>query len=192
MIHDVLRAILLAAILSWMTGCGSPGSLLDTAEDDEAPAATAPYRLAAGDVVSIRVYGEDDLTRDRIRLTDFGTLTLPFGYLDPRGMTLAELQQTIADGLRGRFLVNPRVSVTIDEYRPFFIQGQVERPGGYPYQPRLNVRKALSLAGGAKERAALNKIFIVRETDPRNKPVRATLNTSVAPGDTIIVEESFF
>lgn len=189
--RDLLRSVLLACVLSSLAGCGSHGSLLDTAED-EAPVPSAPYRLAAGDVISIRVYGEDDLTRDRIRLTDFGTLTLPFGYLDPRGMTLAELQQTIADGLRGRFLVNPRVSVTIDEYRPFFIQGQVERPGGYPYQSRLTIRKALALAGGPKERAALNKIFIVRETDPRNVPVRATLNTSVAPGDTIIVEESFF
>ena len=161
-------------------------------EEAAAPASNEPYRLSTGDVISIRVLGEDDLTRDKIRLGDSGTLTLPFGYLEARGMTVAELQQAITNGLRGRFLVNPRVAVTVDEYRPFFIQGQVERPGGYPYQPGLNVRKAVSLAGGFKERASTTKIFIVREKDKTNRPARVTVNSAVTPGDTIIVEESFF
>ena len=65
--------------------------------------------------------------------------------------------------------MNPQVSVFVEEYRPFFINGMVEKPGGYPYQPGLNIRKAVSLAGGFKERASLNKIFVVREgdADPR-------------------------
>lgn len=182
-------ASLLALLL---TACSSPAPIDEVAETAAASASAEPYRLSAGDVISIRVHGEDDLTRERIRLSDAGTITLPFGYLDPRGRTVAELQQAITDGLRGRFLVNPRVSVSIEEYRPFFIQGQIERPGGYPYQPGLNVRKAVSLAGGFKERASLTKILVVRESDRTNQPARVTLNSPVAPGDTIIVEESFF
>lgn len=185
--------IILWFVLAAVSGCSSPGPTAeDISEEAAAPATSEPYRLSTGDVISIRVLGEDDLTRDKIRLGDSGALTLPFGYIDARGMTVGELQQAITNGLRGRFLVNPRVAVTIDEYRPFFIQGQVERPGGYPYQPGLNVRKAVSLAGGFKERASPTKIFVVREKDKTNRPARVTVNSAVAPGDTIIVEESFF
>jgi len=94
--------------------------------------------------------------------------------------------------LRGRFLVDPHVAVTIDEYRPFFIQGQVQKPGGYPYQPELNVRKAVSIAGGFRERASLSKIFVVRENDKTNTPAHVDLNSPIGPGDTVTVEESFF
>lgn len=156
------------------------------------PAVPEQYTLAPGDVISIRVYGEDDLTRDKIRLTDTTILTLPFGNLVARGLTISELQKAIADGLRGRFLVDPRVSVTIDEYRPFFIQGQVQKPGGYPYQPGLNVRRAVSIAGGFRERASMSKIFVVRENDKTNMPAKVDLNSPIAPGDTVTVEESFF
>jgi polysaccharide export outer membrane protein len=138
------------------------------------------------------VYGEDDLTRDKIRLTDTTILTLPFGNLVARGLTISKLQKAIADGLRGRFLVDPHVSVTIDEYRPFFIQGQVQKPGGYPYQPGLNVRKAVSIAGGFRERASTSKIFVVRENDRTNTPAKVDLNSPIGPGDTVTVEESFF
>ena len=68
----------------------------------------------------------------------------------------------------------------------------VERPGGYPFQPGLNVRKAVSLAGGFKERASLNKVFVVREGDPAQKPQKVDVNAEIGPGDTITVEESFF
>ncbi len=180
----------LLMLIGMAGGCSTPSPHEEEAES--AAAAAEPYRLAAGDIISIRVLGEDDLTRERIRLTESTALTLPFGFLDPRGKTTDELQRSITEALRGRFLVNPRVSVNIEEFRPFFIQGQVERPGAYPYQPGLNVRKAVSLAGGFKERASLTKIYAVREKSGGNKPVRVNLNSTVSPGDTIIVEESFF
>ncbi|MDD2684789.1 MAG: polysaccharide export protein [Gallionella sp.] len=150
------------------------------------------YRLGAGDVLTIRVYGEDDLTREKLRLPDSGVVSFPFGDLMALGMTVSNFEAKIADGLRGRFLVNPRVSISIEEYRPFFIYGQVEKPGGYPFQPGLNVRKAVSLAGGFKERASLSKIFVVREGGMGNRAEKIDLNTSVWPGDTVTVEESFF
>lgn len=156
------------------------------------PAEVEQYRLAPGDVISIRVFGEDDMTRDKIRLTDTTILSLPFGNLVARGLTVTELQKAVADGLRGGFLVDPRVSVTIDEYRPFFMQGQVQKPGGYPYQPGLNVRRAVSIAGGFRERASQSKIFVVRENDRTHTPVKVDLNSPIGPGDTVTVEESFF
>lgn len=163
------------------------------AEEKPSAGALSSYRLGAGDVVTIRVFGEEDLSKEKIRLTDAGTVPYPvLGEIRVLGMTVGDLERMIANGLRGRYLVNPRVSVQIDEYRPFYINGMVDKPGGYPFQPGLTIRKAASLAGGFKERASLNKIFIIREHDPDQRPQKVDLNTPVYPGDIITVEESFF
>lgn len=151
------------------------------------------YKLAAGDVITIRVFGEDDLSREKIRLSDAGTIPYPvLGEVKALGLTIGAIEKSITDGLRGGYLVNPRVSVTIEEYRPFYINGMVTNPGGYPYQPGLTVLKAASLAGGFKERASFSKISIIRENDPKNQPQKVDINAQVNPGDTIFIEESFF
>jgi polysaccharide biosynthesis/export protein VpsN len=164
--------------------------------DADAPPKTdtmSRYLLATGDVISITVFGEDDLKREKIRLTDAGTISYPvLGEIQVRGKTIGELEKLLTEGLRGSYLVNPRVSVTIDEYRPYFINGQVSNNGSFPYQPGLTVRKAVSIAGGFKERASMNKIFIVRDGDPTNTQVKVDLNAPVQPGDIITVGESFF
>lgn len=157
------------------------------------PSGLSVYKLSAGDVISIRVLGEDDLNREKIRLTDAGSISYPaLGEIRVMNMTIGDLEKIITDGLRGRFLVNPKVSVQIDEYRPFYINGMVDKPGGYPFQPGLTVRKAASLAGGFKERASVNKVFIIRESDPAQRSQNASLNSPVYPGDIVTVEESFF
>jgi len=151
------------------------------------------YRLASGDVISIQVLGEDDLKREKIRLSDAATISYPIlGEIKLFGKTVAELEALIRDGLKGRYLVNPQVTVTIVEYRNFFINGQVERPGGYPYSPGLTVRKAVSIAGGFKERASKEKIFVISDDDRSQTPRRVDQNSVVKPGDIITVEESFF
>jgi polysaccharide export outer membrane protein len=151
------------------------------------------YQLAAGDVITIRVFGEDDLGRENVRLTDAGTIPYPvLGEVKAKGRTIGEIEKFITAGLDGRYLINPRVSVTIEEYRPFYINGMVDKPGGYPFQPGLTVLKASSLAGGFKERASFSKITIIRESDPKAGPQKADINTPVHPGDTIFIEESFF
>ena len=151
------------------------------------------YRLSTGDVISITVYGEDDLKKEKTRLTDAGTISYPvLGEIQVRGKTVGELEKILTDGLRGSYLVNPRVAVTIDEYRPYFINGQVTNNGSFPFQPGLTVRKAISIAGGFKERASLSKITIVRDGDATNTVVKVDLNAPVQPGDIITVGESFF
>ena len=156
-------------------------------------ASVSNYRLGSGDVVTVQVLGEDDLKRERIRLSDAATISYPIlGEIRLLGKTVGELETLIRDGLKGRYLVNPQVTVTINEYRNFFINGQVEKPGGYAFIPGLTVRKAISLAGGFKERAAKDKIFLIREDDRSQKPQRVDQNASIGPGDILTVEESFF
>src|SRR5262249_19511961 len=142
------------------------------------------YKLGSGDMISVRVLGEEDLKREKVRLSDAGTLSFPIlGEIRVKGMTVGALEQYIARGLKGRYLLNPQVTVTIDEYRNFFVNGMVEKPGGYPYSPGLTVRKAISLAGGFRERASREKINIIRDDDPSQTSRRVDLNTAILPGD---------
>ncbi|MEO8383927.1 MAG: polysaccharide biosynthesis/export family protein [Betaproteobacteria bacterium] len=151
------------------------------------------YKLGVGDVISVQVIGEDDLKREKIRLSDAGTLSFPYlGEIRVRGMTVGALEEYITNGLKGRYLLNPQVTVTIHEYRSFFVNGQVDKPGGYAFVPGLTVRKAISMAGGFKERASKEKINVIREDDVKGMPQRVQLEAPVLPGDIITVEESFF
>jgi len=155
------------------------------------------YRLGSGDVISIYVLGEDELKREKVRLTDAGTIQYAMlGEMRIMGLTLGELEQKITSGLKkGLYLIDPKVIVSIDEYRPFFINGEVYKPGGYPYVPGLTVLKAVSLAGGFKDRASKTNIFVIRDSDSKNTQLareKVELNTSIYPGDILIIEASFF
>ena len=161
-----------------------------------APAPTPlSYTLGPGDEVNIQVFGEPELSQ-RLKIAVNGRMNFPFlGELDAAGLMTSELEQRIADGLRGDFLVDPKVSVTITEYRPFFVNGQVKNPGSFPFQPGLTVRKALSLAGGLTERASEKRVNLISENDKhqggsKGRPVR--MEDLVASGDIITVDESFF
>jgi protein involved in polysaccharide export with SLBB domain len=173
-----------------LSGCVSQPVL---PEAQQALVEPEEYRLGVGEIISIRVYGgEEELTFPRIRLNDRAVLALPFGDFPTFGHTTRELETAITNKLKGQYLLRPRVWVNIEEYRPFFMQGQVMRPGGYPYQPGLSVLRAITIAGGFRERASQRKIFVVRENDKTNTPVKVDLKSAVRPGDTVIVEESFF
>lgn len=194
-----MRACLIVAYLIVSLVSAGCADLFERPGTAVGPVAAAPYvepqeyRLNTGDVLSVRVYGGDEEIRvERMRLDGSGMLVLPFGNFTVKGRTARELETAITDNVKGRLLRNPRVSVTIDEYRPFFVDGQVGRPGAYPYQPGLTVRKAITIAGGLRDRASLKKIFVVREGDKTSTPLNVGLNSPVGPGDTINVEESFF
>ena len=148
------------------------------------------YRLAPGEKVAISVFGEDDLSMN-VTLADDGVLKYPFlGDIRVAGLTVPELERAIADGLRGDYLINPEVTVTIQQFRPFFLRGEVNRPGSYEYQPGLTVEKALTLAGGLSPRAARGKIQMKRANSDSFD--RADTDDPVHSGDVINVPQSFF
>lgn len=150
------------------------------------------YRLGPGDIIKISVFGENDLSIES-RLPHLGIINYPFlGDIKVVGLTASELEETIYEGLLGDYLINPSVSVTIVEYRPFFIDGEVKKPGGYPYQPGLSVNKAAALAGGYTERASKTKIQIAREVDGVRQTLTALDTDIVLPGDIVTVNQSFF
>lgn len=150
------------------------------------------YRLGSGDVIKISVFGQDDLSLTT-RLPLLGVINYPFlGDIEAVGVTASELEATIYKGLKGDYLVDPSVSITIIEYRPFFIDGEVKKPGGYPYQPGLSVDKAAALAGGYTERASRTKIVIIRDLAGEQKTYQATTSDTVLPGDIVTIQQTFF
>lgn len=184
----------LGLVVGWIMLCHAGLAQADTfdAQGSRAWADSNAYKLGSGDMININVYGEEDYKREKLRLTGNGVISFPFGDVSATGKTLAQLEKAIQDGLKQGYLVNPQVSVSIQEYRPFFIYGQVEKPGGYSFQPGLTVRQAVSLGGGFKERASKDKIFVVRERDLQHTSQHIDLSGPVFPGDTLTVEESFF
>lgn len=177
--NTYLRAVVTAALLLIASFANAQGEAL------------SDYRLGSGDLLSIQVFGEEDLSME-IRLSDAGTIAYPFlGELKVLNMTIGKLSQTITHGLADGYLVNPNVSITVVEYRQFFINGEVKEPGGYPYQPGLTLQKAVALAGGFTERASKSKLYVAHE-DQTGDPRLVQLNTQIKPGDVITIEQSFF
>ena len=157
-----------------------------------ASAEDTQYRLGSGDLLSIQVFGEEDLSMD-VKIGEKATISYPFiGELTLRGKTTREVEDEITQGLLGDYLIEPRVTVSIAEFRPFFISGEVEKPGSYPYQPGLTLRKAVSLAGGFTERASRSKIYVATNDAENDRGELIEMDDPISPDVVITVEQSFF
>lgn len=150
------------------------------------------YRLSSDDIISITVFNEPDLDVNEARISNEGTVSLPLlGQVVVEGLTTLQIEQKIASLLLDGYLKKPNVTVSIAEYRPFYINGEVVKPGSYPYRKGLTVEKAITLAGGFTERASRKNIRLISEDD-QEESEKVSLNEPVSPGDIITVSESFF
>jgi protein involved in polysaccharide export with SLBB domain len=151
-----------------------------------------PYRLGAGDTVKVTVYGHADLSAES-EIDGEGRISLPLvQHVNAAGLTPAELEAAVADKLKPDYLKNPRVSVEVVNYRPFYILGEVKTPGSYPYVSGMSVINAVAVAGGFTYRARTKK-FLINRTDGRNRQkIEAAPGTLVLPGDVIEIPERFF
>ena len=157
-----------------------------------AQAADPIYRLDSGDKVRVTVFGERDLSGE-FDVSGEGVISMPLiGAVSAQGRSLSELQEVIAEKLRDGYLKNPRVSADVLNYRPFYIVGEVEDPGSYPFVSGMTVLNAVALGGGFTYRADEEDIYIIRGTDATRTPELATPDTVVLPGDIVRVEERFF
>jgi polysaccharide export outer membrane protein len=157
-----------------------------------AGAEEAEYRLGAGDQVRVTVFGQQDLSGE-FTVDGGGVVSLPLiGNVPAGGATVRELSTRIADKLQPDYLRNPRVNVEVLNYRPFYIIGEVNKPGSYPFVNGMTVINAVALAGGYTYRARANEVMVTRSNDPERKKQRAQHDTVVMPGDVIEVPERFF
>ncbi|WP_028023173.1 polysaccharide biosynthesis/export family protein [Enterovibrio calviensis] len=154
-------------------------------------ATTEQYVLDDGDYISINVYGEEDLSM-QILLSTRGRFDYPYlGRLEAAGKSVSQLQRIIESGLRGDYLIDPKVTVNVVKFRKFYVNGEVHHPGGYDYQPGLTIGKAIAIAGGFTDRASRDDI---QKTEAKNGSTQKNvgLSQAVGPGDIIVVDQSFF
>ena len=121
------------------------------------------YQIKPGDVLSISVWGEEQLQGTALVTPDGGFSFPLVGHLNARGRTAAELQQIVRERLLN-YLSDPVVTVSLQEINgnTIYVIGQVNNPGEFVMQRSVDVMQALSMAGGTTTFASLNDILILR------------------------------
>jgi polysaccharide export outer membrane protein len=150
------------------------------------------YRLDAGDRLRIVVFGQEGLT-NTYAIDAGGSITMPLiGSVPARGRTPAGLAAEITGKLRNGYIRAPSVAVEIESYRPFFILGEVQAPGQYPYVPNMSVESAVAIAGGFSPRARRDSVTLTHTDSTGPMRVVVPLGTGLSPGDTVLVGERWF
>lgn len=184
-----MRRLILVALLALATSAHAENSL------------NAPYRINPGDILTVFVWNEKDLSQELLVHPD-GKIGLPLvGQLTAGGLTTEELQNNIIDGL-GKFMKDkPSVAVSIKQTagNKIYVLGKVNRPGDYPINRPTDIMQALAMAGGLNAFAAESSINVLhREKDGTQKAIRFRysdvkggdeLNTNVMldSGDIVVV-----
>ena len=152
------------------------------------------YRIADGDKLKVTVFDEPTLTGEFAVGLD-GSLSLPLiNSMLASGQTPNELGAKITSALAaGGYVLSPRVSVEIAQHRPFYILGEVNAPGEYPYIGDLTVDQAIAKARGYSARANKSEVVLQRQGWTQGRRIRLdSASLMIAPGDTITVQEAFF
>ena len=191
MLAAVKTAVLTACLAACLAACAGAPTGGETLAEREAFDA-AGYRLGTGDKVRLTVFGEADLS-GTYAVDGQGMVTLPLGQpVEAAGATAPELSGRVADMLREGYLRDPRVSAEVAAYRPYYILGEVEKPGEYPYQNGLTVLNAVATAQGFTYRANERVVFIRRDGETRESRYAIDSDTPVRPGDTVRIGERLF
>ncbi|KPL05863.1 hypothetical protein AMJ86_10565 [bacterium SM23_57] len=158
------------------------------------PSQPEAHKIEAGDLLEISVYENPDLTTE-VRVPDDGYIPFPLlGNIPVTAMTVLELDSMITNDLEERYIYNPLVTVIVKEYkhRNIYVTGEVKKPGGYPFEIGLTVRKAISLAGGFTEKAAKSKITVTRIINGYEMSFPVELDDEIQEEDIITIPRSFF
>jgi protein involved in polysaccharide export with SLBB domain len=156
-------------------------------------AAGVATHLRAGDRIKINVYGEEALTGE-YDVSPSGYVTMPLiGAIRAAGRAQAELGRDIAGRYRsGGLLQDPKVTVAVVQFRPFYVLGEASNPGEYPFRSGLTVHAAVAMAGGFTYRASKSFVLIRHTGDEVWKEYPLTEPVVIAPGDLIRVPERYF
>jgi protein involved in polysaccharide export with SLBB domain len=191
MIRAVFVCIALLAMAALVAGCAT-GQLGEAEQQSLAAAATAPPKLQPGDKIRVTVFGEDKLSGD-YELDQSGQISLPLaGTLTASGLTQTELERALTAKFRSEYLKNPKVTVSIMNLRPFYITGEVQKPGEYAYKSGLNVLTAIAIAGGPTYRASRSSVQIQRGGEASMRDYPLSISVPILPGDVIRVPERYF
>jgi protein involved in polysaccharide export with SLBB domain len=189
-----LSAWLLAAVCVLLSACGGTDAPPATPADLEKlrAAIAAPPRLQPGEKIRVTVFGENSLSGE-YQIDPSGFVALPLaGTVKAAGLTQNELARELETNLRSGYLKDPKVTVSILEFRPFYILGEVEKPGSYPYSSGLNTMSAIATAGGTTYRANQSTVLIQHAGEGEMRAYDASKPIPILPGDIIQVPRRYF
>jgi protein involved in polysaccharide export with SLBB domain len=150
------------------------------------------YTLGAGDKLRVIVFNEENLSGEFV-IDGTGYVRLPLiGQIQAAGLTVFDFEKEVTAKLNAGYLVDAKISVEVINYRPFYIIGEVNKPGEYPFVSDMNILNAVALAGGYTFRADDTYVFVRAKNATKEERVSADQNTKVNPGDIIRVAERFF
>ena len=179
-----------------LAGCANNDSLgVATPAEQQAlidAAATTAPNLQPGEKIKVTVYGEDRLSGE-YEIDPGGFVSLPLaGTVKAAGLSKQQLEAALTNKFRGEYLRDPKVTVEVSSFRPFYIMGEVTKPGEYPFKGGLNVVSAIALAGGSTYRASRSDVLIQHSGDSGFKEYPQSPAIPVLPGDLIRVPERYF
>jgi protein involved in polysaccharide export with SLBB domain len=150
------------------------------------------YHLGTGDQIRVIVYGEDDLG-GQFTVDGNGFVSLPLiGQVKASGYAAPDLEMLITNKLADGYVNNPKVSVEVTTYRPFYVIGQVNKPGEYPFVNGMTVLNAVALAGGYTQQADDTDVYVRRNGTAKETEVPADQTTQIYPGDVVRVSQTTF
>lgn len=177
-----------------VSACGTTGPTAGARDDGittQSQEVTA-YALGSSDRLRVTVFGHPDLSGE-FEVDGTGAISMPLiGQIRAIGLSTVEFEKAIAERLSDGYVLNPRVSAEVINYRPFYILGEVGRPGEYPYTSGLTVQNAVAAAGGFTYRANKRVVFIKSIDVDQEIAYDLTPSTVVKPGDTIRIGERIF
>ncbi len=167
-----------------------------------APAAPTGYRIGSGDVLSIHVWKEPDVTVPAVTVRSDGKISLPIvKEVEATGLTPAELEASLTEKL-ARFISAPEVTVVVREIHSekVYLVGGVKREGSMVMKYPMTVLQVLAEAGGLTDFAKKKKIYLLRTENHQQRRLRFDFeavikgerpeqNILVKPGDTIVVPQ---
>ncbi|MBL6987583.1 MAG: polysaccharide export protein [Methylobacter sp.] len=161
-------------------------------EQHSAPSLNQEYQLGSGDLLKITVFNQEDLSGE-YTINGAGQISLPLiGDVNAKNLTAKQVEQGITDKLKPDYLLNPRVSVQVLNYCPFYILGEVKQPKSYPYVDGMTYLNAVAIAGGYTYRAKEDYVMVIRMNDPQKRELKLDMDERVLPGDVIHIKERFF
>jgi protein involved in polysaccharide export with SLBB domain len=174
-----------------LAGAQTPPPPAAAASTPAAASVSADYKLGIADKVRIIVFDEPTLSGEFV-VNANGSLSVPLiGDVPAAGRAVASVRDDIQTKFAAGYLRNPRVSMDVLNYRPFYILGEVNKPGEYPYSNGLTVLNAVAIAQGFTYRANKRKVMI-KAAGGTEVTKMLDASTPVAPGDTIRIGERYF
>jgi protein involved in polysaccharide export with SLBB domain len=190
----ILKSAMSAAVglgLAIIAACSTGPAMADPQVSPSRTMADG-YRLGTGDEIKVTVFGEADLSGPFV-VDGQGAITMSLiGPIEVRGLTLEETSKRIETKLKDGWIRDPKVAAEMTKGRPYYILGEVNKAGEYPYTSGLTIMNAIAAAGDFTYRADKRKIMITSADATVEREVALTPSTPVKPGDRIRIRERFF